>query len=290
MATLVNLDGAILAAEAARISVFDRGFLYGDSVYETVRTYAGRPCLLDRHLARLARSAARLWIELPGGVAGVGREVLRTLAAAANPETSLRIMISRGGQIGQVSLDLESAGPPGLVIIARPFSGFERTCYEQGVDVAVVSVRRTAADALDPSIKSGNYLNNILALREARQRQAFECLMLNQHGHLAEASTSNVFLVSGGALRTPALACGLLDGITRSFLIEVATAAGYPVREEELSHADLLQADEVFLTSSLKEVMPVRAIDGRAIGGGRPGAVTLDLLERYRAAAMRASG
>jgi len=287
MSTLVNIDGRILPPEEAVISVFDRGFLFGDSVYETVRTYGGRPFLLGRHMTRLKRSADRLSIPLPGDVAGIEREILRTLAAAANPEAVLRICVTRGSRPGVVNLDMETAGDPTLVLIVRPFSGLDAGLYTDGVRVSVVSVLRNDAGALDPAIKSGNYLNNILALREARADNAFECLMLNGDGHLTECATSNVFLVEGGRLRTPAMSCGLLDGITRTFLIDVARDLGESVDEAALTVDDLASAEEVFITSSLKEVLPVTRVDDRTVGTGRPGARTMELLERYRAAAWR---
>jgi branched-chain amino acid aminotransferase len=283
MGTLVNLNGVLLPPERAMVSVFDRGFLFGDSVYETVRTYHGRPFLLDRHLARLCRSAEKLWLAIPGGVEGVRTELLRTLEAAGNDESYMRIVITRGGKAGFVHLDLESAGDSTLVLIVRPFPGFDQSFYQDGVDVALVGVLRTGRQSLDPKIKSGNYLNNIVALHEAKSRGAFECLMPNRDGDLTEGSTSNVFLVKDRVVRTPALECGLLDGITRSFVIEIAQDAGYAVREERLDKTDLFGADEAFLTSSLKEVMPVRSVNGEKVGSGTPGAVTLDLLHRYRA-------
>lgn len=290
MTTLVNLNGQILAPEDAVVSVFDRGFLFGDSVYETVRTYAGRPFLLDRHLTRLQRSADRLAIPLPGGVSGIEREITRTLGAANNADAVVRVCVTRGMRPGLVNLDSETAADPTLVVIVRPFTGLDSATYAEGVKLAVVSVVRNDMAALDPAIKSGNYLNNILALREARGRDAFECVMLNQHGHLTEGSTSNVFLVRGGRLCTPAMSCGLLDGITRAFVIGVAREHGEPVDEVELTRDDLLNAEEVFITSSLKEVLPVTRVDDRVIGLGTPGARTVALMERYRSAAMRSAG
>ncbi|MFH0943872.1 MAG: aminotransferase class IV [Planctomycetota bacterium] len=282
MGTLVNINGTMFPPEEAVISVFDRGFLYGDSVYETVRTYQGRLFLMERHLARLGRSAERLWLAVPGGLERVGAEALRTLEAVGNPESCLRIVITRGARPGLVQLDIESAGESTLVLIARPFSGYAPEVHRDGVDVALVGVLRTGRQSLDPKVKSGNYLNNIIALHEARSQGAFECLMPNREGDLTEGSTSNVFLVQGGVVRTPSLESGLLDGITRSFVLELAKEAGYPVREERLGSDDLFGADEVFLTSSLKEVMPVRSLNGEKVGDGRPGPVTLDLLRRYR--------
>ncbi|MBI4879822.1 MAG: aminotransferase class IV [Planctomycetes bacterium] len=290
MPVLVNINGELFPPEEARVSVFDRGFLFGDGVYETVRTYFGRPFLLDRHLARLGRSASRLWMPIPGGLDGLEREILRSLAAAGNVDSCLRIMVTRGARPGFVNLDAETAGDGLVVIIVRPFEAFDPACYENGVDVALVGVTRMGKRSLDPKIKSGNYLNNIIALHEARRQGAFECLMPNQEGCVTEGSTSNVFLVKKGVLRTPSLDCGLLDGITRSFIFEIAAEAGYRVEEDKILPADVFGADEVFLTSSLKEVMPVRSVSGQKVGDGRPGAVTQDLLRRYREGVHRLVG
>ncbi len=290
MPVLVNINGEFFPPEEAYVSVFDRGFLFGDGVYETARTYFGRPFLLDRHLARLQRSADRLWMPIPGGLHGLEHEIRRSLEAARNADSYLRIMVTRGSRPGFVNLDAATAGDGLIVIIVRPLEAFDPACYAEGVDVALVGVTRTGKRSLDPKIKSGNYLNNIIALHEARRQGAFECLMPNQDGYITEGSTSNVFLVKRGALRTPSLECGLLDGITRSFLFEIAAEAGYRIREEKLLPADVFDADEVFITSSLKEVMPVRSVSGRQVGDGRPGAVTRDLLERYRARAHREVG
>lgn len=286
MGTLVNMNGELVAPEDAKVSVFDRGFLFGDSVYETVRTYQGRPFLMDRHLGRLARSAERLWLAIPGGTAGVEQELLRTLEAAGNEESYLRIIITRGSRAGFVNLDMETAGAETMVLIVRPFTGFEPSCYEQGVEVSVVGVLRTGRQSLDPKIKSGNYLNNIIALHEASRQGSFECLMPNRDGDLTEGSSSNVFLIRNGVIRTPSLDCGLLDGITRSFVIDLARQAGFEVREDRLGREDLFEADEVFLTSSLKEVMPVKSVNGQPVGAGVPGPITLDLLDRYRRRAL----
>lgn len=293
MTTLVNLNGELLPPAQATISVFDRGFLFGDSVYETIRTYRGRPFLLDRHLDRLARSADGLYLPVPRGLDAVRAEVVRTIEAAENDESYVRIILTRGANPGLVNLDLATAGPGAMVLIVTPFRGFPAAAYDEGVDVALVGVLRTGRLSLDPRIKSGNYLNNILALREAKRAGAFECLMPNREGDLTEGSTSNVFLVQDGRLRTPSLDCGLLDGITRSFVLEVAAAAGIAVEETRLAADDLAAADEVFLTSSLKEVMPVRAIvlpEGGALWSGGPGPVTQNLLSRYRARALAETG
>ncbi len=293
MSILVNIDGRLLPPEEATISVFDRGFLFGDSVYETIRTYGGRPFLLDRHLARLSRSAAGLWLPIPRGLDSLRAELDRTLAAAANPESYVRIVVTRGATEGLVNLDAQTAEAGSVLVIVRPFEGQDPACFEEGVDVAVVGVLRTGRRSLDPKIKSGNYLNNILALREAKRLGCFECLMPNREGNLTEGSTSNVFLVRDGRLLTPALESGLLDGITRGFVLELAAEAGIEVVETTLDADDLAAADGLFITSSLKEVMPVKRVkrmDGTVLWEGKVHAIARDLRGRYLERASRCAG
>lgn len=290
MVTLVNLDGVIVPPEAAKVSVFDRGFLYGDSVYESLRTYARVPFLLERHLMRLERSAGRLELEIEGGIERIRREVMATIAALPNQETTLRIVCTRGAREGVVDLDPNSAGHGLTVILAREAKPFPQELYDHGVEVSVVSVVRNRRDMVDPAVKSGNYLNNLLAIQEARRKRAFESVMKNADGFLTECSTSNLFLVSSGVLRTPALDCGLLDGVTRGLLLEIAVENGIEAREDRLTERDLLSADEAFLSSSLKEVLPVTRVDGRAIGSGKPGPVTAKLLTALRERIAREIG
>lgn len=282
MSTLVSVDGEIVPAAAARVSVFDRGFLFGDSVYESFRTYRRVPFLLERHLVRLARSAQRLGIEIEGGLDVVRTEVARLIDALPDQETSFRVVVTRGAEDGVVDIDPNSAGRSTLVVIAREAKAFPADCYEKGIDLAVVSVVRNRRDMLDPMVKSGNYLNNLLAVAEAKSRGAFESVMLNADGFVTECSTSNLFIVTGGALVTPALECGLLDGVTRGRLLELAKAAAIPTREAKLRREDLLAADEVFLSSSFKEVMPVRTVDGTPTRIAVPGPVTARMAALYR--------
>jgi len=285
---MVNIDGRLLTSEEATVSVFDRGFLFGDSVYETIRTYRRRPFLLDRHLTRLARSAAGLYLPVPRGLDALENEITRTLDAAGNEESYLRVVVTRGHREGFVDLDEGTAEDGTVVLIVRPIAPISPSTYTDGVDVAVVGVLRTERRSLDPKIKSGNYLNNILGLREAKRLGCFECLMPNREGDLTEGSTSNVFLVKDGALRTPGMESGLLDGITRGFVLELAAESGVVVREERLTLDDLEDADGIFLTSSLKEIMPVRLVrnaGGEVVWEGAPDPVAIDLRARYLARA-----
>src|SRR5205814_2129973 len=231
MAIRVYIDGAVRLPEDAKISVFDRGFLYGDSVYETIGTVRGRLFALSDHLDRLERSAARLALRLPPR-AVIERAILETMAAAGNSESRVRVMVTRGG--GKLDLDPASAGEPNLVVIAGPLGGPTPEMYDRGVAVAIVSVTRNLPGAIDPAIKSGNYLNNVLALSEARRRPGVhEAILLSASGSVAEGATSNVFLVKDGEILTPALSVGILDGVTRGKVIELARGAGIGCREVE---------------------------------------------------------
>ena len=280
-----SVNGAVLPAEEARVSVLDTGFTFGDSVYETLRTYGGRPFHLDRHLRRLRASAGRLGIPVPEGDEPFARDVDAVLARAGNPESYIRIMMTRG--VGDVSYHFERVQGPTRVVIVKPYEPLPERCYSEGVPVIVASVRRNNPRALDPAIKSGNLINNILAVREAQAAGAFEPILLNDNGEVAEGASANVFVVKGGAGLTPPLGAGILPGATRQLMLEIGGGLGIPMREETLLVADLLDADEAFITSTLKEAVPVRAVDGKPVGDGRPGPVTLRLLKAYRDYAAR---
>lgn len=280
MSIRVHVDGHICLPQEARVSVFDRGFLYGDSVYETIGTVRGRLFALSDHLDRLARSAQRLSLRLPPRET-IERAILETVAAAGNAESRVRVMVTRGG--GKLELDPASADEPRLVVIVQPLGGPTPEMYDRGVAVAIVSVTRNLPGAIDPAIKSGNYLNNVLALSEARQRPGVhEAILLSAAGSVAEGASSNVFAVAGGELRTPSLAVGILDGITRGKVIALARAAGIPCREVEfMSPDELRQADEAFLTSAARGVLPVTRIDEGPVGDGAPGPVTRRIMALY---------
>ncbi len=271
MATLVHCDGRLLSPEQAFVPVFDRSFLYGDSVYETLRTYRGVPFDLPRHLARLGVSLSRLRID-PGVTPGeIARRVHETVAAANNPESSVRIIVSRGtGEYGLANF----AGLQGAVyVIARPFAPLTDDAVRRGISIVLAKTRRVAKNALDPAIKSGNYLNSLLGLMEACDAGADDAVFLNERDFLTEASTSSLFLVKGGVVQTPPVSAGILEGVTRFHAIEAAREAGVPVEERDLTEADLRGADEIFVTSTLKEVLGVRSLDGRAMRDA-PGPVT----------------
>jgi branched-chain amino acid aminotransferase len=275
-----SVNGQVTPAEQARVSVLDHGFTFGDAVYETLRTYGGRPFQLDRHLERLRRSARRIALGLPAEGAGLARDLDRLLAQAGNPESYIRIVVTRG--VGDLSYRLETPQGPTVVLLARPLVPVPSHFYADGVAVIVSSVRRNHPRALDPAMKSCNLLNNILAAQEAQAKGAFEPVLLNDSGQVTETASANVFVVKSGALLTPPLDAGILPGVTRQIVLERAQAIGVPAREEPVAVEDLLAADEAFLTSSLKEVLPVSSIDGQPVGSGRPGPVTLRLLAAFR--------
>jgi branched-chain amino acid aminotransferase len=278
MSTRVFLDGKVVPPEEARVSVFDRGFLYGDSVYEVLRTFGAVPFALREHLERLERSAAGLRLPLPPAAA-LEAAVRDTLAAAGNAESYVRVMVTRGA--GPIGLDPALGGHPLLIVIVRELELPDPRLYRDGAEVALVSVLRNHPRALDPAIKSGNYLNNILALAEARGRGAYEALFRDADGFITEGSSSNLFVVAGVTLRTPPLRAGILDGITRRHVIDLARSRGLAVEETALRPVDLTAADEAFVCSSVRSVMPVTRVDGAPLGSGRPGPVTLALAAAY---------
>ncbi len=277
----IYLNDRFVPEEEAVVSVFDHGFLYGDGVFETLRAYRGRAFMLGEHLARLERSASRIHLIVP-----VGRERLADLVGESLErnqlrEAYLRITVSRGA--GEIGLDPALCKHPTLVIIARPFQPYPDSFYSQGVSVIIAKTRRNLPEALPPQVKSLNFLNNILAKMEAKAAGAYEALLLNQQGGLTEGTTSNVFVVQGGRLRTPAVECGILDGITRGFILWLARGLGIPTEEGRLTAGDLFAADECFLTNTTQEVLPVTRVDERPIGAGAPGAVTRRLHASFRA-------
>jgi branched-chain amino acid aminotransferase len=287
MSIRVHVGGQVVGAAEAQISVFDRGFLYGDSVYETLATVNGRLFAQAEHLDRLQRSASRIGLPLPER-AHIEAAIAATVAQAGNAESRVRVIVTRGA--GGIDLDPASAGEPALVVIAGPRNGPTADMYRQGVAVQIVSVTRNHPGAIDPAVKSGNYLNNVLALGEARRRSgAHEAILCAASGGVAEGASSNVFTVVDGQVRTPALSVGILDGITRTKVLELCRTAGLPAREVEfLSPDELRGSDEVFLTSAVRAVLPVTRVDDRTIGDGTPGPITRRLMALFQAAAEAA--
>lgn len=276
----LSTTGAPVDPSEAKISVFDRGFLYGDSVYETMRTAGGRPIELGRHIARLHRSADGIGLAIPFADDMLGDAIAQTHAASGNDESYVRVIITRGE--GPLMLDPRKSEAPTLVIIVQPLQVPTEDAYRRGIAAVIVGTTKTQG-AVDPAIKSGNYLGSILALRQAIAEGGDDAILCTATGEIAEGATSNVFFVVGGGLRTPDLQFGLLAGITRELVCELATELGLAVTHDRVSPDDLRAADEVFLTSSVRGIMPVTSIDGRRIGDGTEGAVTQRVRARYDA-------
>jgi branched-chain amino acid aminotransferase len=276
-----SVNGIVVKAEEARVSVLDNGFAFGDSVYEVLRTYGGLAFEPGRHFHRLRASAARLGFSIPASDADLLAQADALLGRAGNGESYIRIIVSRG--LGDCSYNFERVQGPTVVMIQKALPPYPAWHYEDGVKVAAVGVRRNHPRALDPAIKSSNLLNNILAVREAQSRGAEEPVLLNQEGFVAEGASTNVFLARGGSISTPPLSAGILAGITREVVLELLPGLGIPFREEPLHLDDLLSADEAFVTSTTREVVPVRQVDETPVGTGRPGPLTRRVLEAFRA-------
>ena len=277
----VYLNDKFVPQEEAVVSVFDHGFLYGDGVYETLRAYRGRVFQLAEHLARLERSASRIQLHLPVSLERLTDLVRESLSRNQLQEAYLRITVSRGA--GEIGLDPALCKSPTLVILAKPFQPYPESLYADGVSVIVAKTRRNLPEALPPQVKSLNFLNNILAKMEAKAAGAHEALMLNHQGELTEGTTSNLFVVQRGRVRTPAVECGILNGITRGLVLQLASELGIPSEEARLTVDDLLRADECFLTNTTQEVLPVTRVNGTMIGNGRPGEITRRLHASFRA-------
>ncbi len=279
MGIVVSIDGSLRRPEEATVSVFDHGFLFGDSVYEVVRTRRGVPVTWEEHQRRLRASAEQVYLALPWSDAEMRARVDGALRAAGNPESYVRVVVTRG--VGELTLLPDSCLAPSLIVIVRPLPVPPPSVQRDGIPVAVASRRRNDARALPPSAKTGNYLNNVLALIEARRQGAEDAVLLNPGGHVAEGTTSNVFWVKGGTVRTPALSCGILAGITRDVLLAAMRREGMRAEEGAWPVEDLRAAEEVFLTSTVRGVAPVARIDGKPVGDGRPGPVARRLAALY---------
>jgi branched-chain amino acid aminotransferase len=255
-------------------------------VYETLRTYAGRLFLFDRHMHRLRNSARLIDLAVPFTDDELAARINDTTAAAnlAGKEAYVRVLLTRG--VGELTYDLRATPNPSLVIIVKPLLDPPREVYEDGVRVVLVDVVRNHPQSVNPMIKSNNLMNSALAAQQAFKRGAFEAVMRNYRGELTECATANLFVVKDGVAVTPPLASGLLPGITREFLFEVGRGTGVEVREQVLHDGDLFAADEAFLTSTTREVVPIVTVDEQAIGNGKPGPITCKLLNALRASTL----
>ncbi len=276
----VFISGKLYEKDDAKISVYDHGLLYGDGVFEGMRSYGGKVFRLEQHLERLWNSAKAIALEVPLSRPALAKAVNDTLAANNITDGYIRLVVTRGA--GSLGLDPNRTSHPQVIIITDHIALYPEDFYQNGLEIVTASTMRNHPAALSPRIKSLNYLNNILAKIEGLQAGCIEALMLNHKGEVAECTGDNVFLVKGNALLTPPTDAGILEGITRDAVIELARKADYEVREIALTRHDVYIADECFLTGSAAEVIPVVKVDRRKIGAGVPGPVTRDLIERFR--------
>ena len=281
MARKIFMNDRIVPEDEARVSVFDHGLLYGDGVFEGLRSYAGRVFRLDAHIDRLFASARAICLQIPLSKEAVAQAVVDTLAANGLADGYVRLVVTRGA--GSLGLDPNRTSNPQVIVIADTISLYPREFYERGLRIVTAATQRTQSAALSPRIKSLNYLNNIMAKLEGLQAGCVEALMLNHKGEVAECTGDNIFVVRGGRLLTPPPDAGILEGITRGAVMDLAHAAGIDCRETTLVRHDLYTADECFLTGTAAEVIPVVEIDGRKVGAGVPGAVTKRLTTDFHA-------
>jgi branched-chain amino acid aminotransferase len=279
MPTRININGVITGPEDAHIPVLDHGLLFGDSVYETLRTYNGKPFLFSRHFARLQHSAGAIDLKLPWSDAKTLEEIQRTLL---HGECRIRLVITRG--VGELNPDIETHTDPTAIIIVVPLMALPERVYEEGVDVVISSVRRGPRFA---DIKTGSLIHQVLARREAKLKHAFEAILLTPDEKLSDGITSNIYMVRDGTLLTPAHNAGIVAGITRGVVLDLAREMGLTVVEGLFDATETVHAEEMFLTSSTREVVPISRVDGKPVGAGKPGPVTLMLLRAYRAAIER---
>jgi len=280
MATKVHINGQLYDKEDAKISVYDHGLLYGDGVFEGMRSYGGRVFRHRQHLERLWESAKAIQLTIPISIEAMQAAVDETLKANAIDDGYVRLVVTRGA--GTLGLDPNRTSDPQVIIIADHIALYPPELYENGLEIVTVSTQRMHPAALSPRIKSLNYLNNILAKIEGLQAGCSEALMLNHKGEVAECTGDNIFLVRHRVLQTPPIEAGILEGVTRNAVIELADDAEIEVQEIPLTRHDVYIADECFLTGTAAEVIPVVKVDSRTIGDGRPGPITRDLIRRFK--------
>ena len=275
---VISINGEFTDEGDAKISVLDHGFLFGDSIYEVVRTVGGKLFATDRHLKRLHGSAEAIGMPLQQTDEWYLDHWRALHARRTSGESYLRVIVTRG--IGKLDLHPETCEKQTVVGIGKLLNKWPDDHYAHGCKVILAKVRRNPKQSTDPAIKSGNYLNNVLAIMEARKQAAAEAIMLNVQGHVTECTTSNVFLIKDGVVKTPSLDDGLLEGVTRGFILQICRELNLPVEETQLTESDLLQADEVFLTSTTRDVMPVGIIGEHEIKR-TPGTLTIRIANAY---------
>jgi branched-chain amino acid aminotransferase len=278
--TKVYINGKLFDKQDAKVSVYDHGLLYGDGVFEGIRVYSGKVFRLREHIERLYESARHIHLEVPLSQDEMSRAVLDTVKANNKHDGYIRLIITRGA--GTLGLDPRRTSEPQIIIIVDDISLYPAELYENGLEIITASTIRNHPNAVNPRIKSLNYLNNILAKIEAIRAGVLEAIMLNPEGKVAECTGDNIFVVRRGKLLTPPIDAGILEGVTRNAVMELAVQAGIPVREIDLTRHDVYAADECFLTGTAAEVIAVVKCDDRVIGDGKPGPITRQLRERFQ--------
>ena len=277
----IYIDGQFLDETNAKVSVFDHGLLYGDGIFEGIRAYNGRVFKLKEHIDRLFYSAKAILLNIPLSHAEIMRAVVDTCRQNGIRDGYIRLLVTRG--VGGLGLNPNRCKKPSVIVIADKIQLYPAEMYERGLDIITVPTVRNLHSALNPAIKSLNYLNNILAKIEANNGGCEEAIMLNSEGYVSECTGDNIFIIKDGQMFTPPLSAGALYGITRGVVMELARLSGLPVSEPNLTRYDLFNADECFLTGTGAELIPVVKIDGRVVGTGKPGQITKDLVTKYKA-------
>jgi branched-chain amino acid aminotransferase len=277
---VIYLNGEFVPKAEAKISVFDHGLLYGDGVFEGIRSYNGRVFKLDEHLKRLYNSAKAIRLKIPLNIKEMEEALLETLRRNNLSDAYIRLVVTRGE--GDLGLDPDKCPEPTVFIITDKIVLYPKKLYDDGLEIVTAATRRNIPEAINPRIKSLNYLNNILAKLEGKLANALEALMLNAEGYVVECTGDNIFILKDNALITPPIHVGILEGVTRNAVIEIASENGIRVEEKTFTRYELYVADECFLTGTAAEIIPVVKIDGRMIGNGLPGAMTKKLAAEFR--------
>ncbi|WP_047155254.1 branched-chain-amino-acid transaminase [Aneurinibacillus tyrosinisolvens] len=280
MEQLIYLNGEFVKKAEAKISVYDHGFLYGDGIFEGIRAYNGNVFKLREHIERLYESAQSILLDIGMTQEEMCKCVLDTIRQNQLKDAYIRLVVSRG--TGDLGLDPRNCSKPNIIIIAEQLALFPKELYETGIRIITVPTRRNTPDALNPKIKSLNYLNNILVKIEANNAGVSEALMLNQQGYVCEGSGDNIFIIKKNVIFTPPSYLGALEGVTRNAIIDIARKLGYVVKEDPFTRHDVFIADEIFLTGTAAEVIPVIEVDARRIGDGQPGPITNELLVEFQ--------
>src|SRR6266481_8093505 len=276
----IFIDGKFYSESNAKVSVFDHGLLYGDGVFEGIRFYNGRVFRLEEHLERLWDSARSICLDIPMSMSEMTEALLETIRQNDLRDGYIRLLVTRG--VGNLGLNPTQCKHPSVIIITATIALYPPEIYAKGLTVVTVATRRTNPSALNPAVKSLNYLNNVMARIEANQANADEALMLNDQGNVAECTADNVFVIKRGQIVTPPVTAGALRGITRSVAFEIAEELGFKTLKADITRHDIYVADECFLTGTAAEIIPVVKADGRMIGNGKPGPITTRIIARFR--------